>query len=321
MAAHVERETMKRMQWTMAAIAVCVAWCVLSMAAEPAPSSTPATVGRAYPGLASGALTHARLAELPQGVLLRSGDISVGEKDVAAAGAGTPEKVRAQLDKNGFFVLERIATSKLLAAAARQEAARANRDVSKSADGDVVKEYLSGVLDSIQISDAEVAAFYEQNKIMFGSAAPEAVKTQLAPYLREQKQQEAYRALIESLGEKTAIEVSAPWVKSQSLLTRDNPVDKARLSGKPSLVDFGSKGCVPCDMLAPILETLKKKFDGQANVLFVSVVEEEILAARYGIDSIPVQVFFDKEGKEVSRHVGFFPQQEIEKKLAEMGVK
>ena len=94
-----------------------------------------------------------------------------------------------------------------------------------------------------------------------------------------------------------------------------------KASGKPSLVDFGSKGCRPCDMLAPILETLTKKYDGQANVMFVSVVQEQILAARYGIEAIPVQVFFDKDGKEVSRHVGFLPQEEIEKQMAKMGVK
>jgi len=98
-------------------------------------------------------------------------------------------------------------------------------------------------------------------------------------------------------------------------------VGKARSSGKPSLVDFGSKGCGPCDMMAPILATLSKKYDGKANVLFVHVGEEQILASRYGIQSIPVQVFFDKDGREVFRHVGFFPQEEIEKKLAEMGVK
>ena len=58
-----------------------------------------------------------------------------------------------------------------------------------------------------------------------------------------------------------------------------------------------------------------------ANVLFVHVREQEILAARYGISSIPVQVFFDKAGKEVFRHVGFFPQEDVERKLKEMGVR
>ena len=55
-------------------------------------------------------------------------------------------------------------------------------------------------------------------------------------------------------------------------------------------------------------------------MLFVHVGQEQILAARYGIQTIPMQVFFDKDGKEVFRHVGFWPQEEIEKKLAEMGV-
>ena len=40
-----------------------------------------------------------------------------------------------------------------------------------------------------------------------------------------------------------------------------------------------------------------------------------------GIDSIPVQVFFDSDGKEVFRHVGFYPQEEIEKQMAKLGVK
>lgn len=44
-------------------------------------------------------------------------------------------------------------------------------------------------------------------------------------------------------------------------------------------------------------------------------------AARYGVQSIPVQIFFDKDGREVFRHVGFFPKDQITAKLAEMGVK
>ena len=98
------------------------------------------------------------------------------------------------------------------------------------------------------------------------------------------------------------------------------PVAQARASGMPSLVDFGAKGCRPCDMLAPILDTLRTKYAGKMNVLFVNVREEPALAAQYGIEFIPVQVFFDKSGKEVFRHTGFWPQEEIEKKAAEMGV-
>jgi thioredoxin 1 len=97
-------------------------------------------------------------------------------------------------------------------------------------------------------------------------------------------------------------------------------VDKARHSGKPTMVEFGAAGCVPCDMMQPILEQLRKDYPKKLNVVFVHVREEQILSARYGIRSIPVQVFFDAKGKEVFRHVGFFPQTEVDMQLAKMGV-
>ena len=173
----------------------------------------------------------------------------------------------------------------------------------------------------MNVSDEEIAEFYNQNKSTFGGATLESVKPQCGNYLLDQKQSEAVRKHIETIGQRMLIEVSAPWVKEQSAPARDNPVDKARMSGKPSMVDFGSHGCTPCDMMTPILETLSKKYEGKANVLFVHVGEEQLLAQRYGIESIPVQAFFDKDGKEVFRHTGFFPQDEIEKKFAEMGIK
>jgi len=115
--------------------------------------------------------------------------------------------------------------------------------------------------------------------------------------------------------------VSAFWGKEQAILARDNPVDKARKSGRPSLVDFGASGCRPCDMMAPILRNIEKKYKGTLNVVFVHVRKEQILASRYGVQGIPIQIFFDRDGKEVFRHTGFFSQKEIERKLKEMGVR
>jgi thioredoxin 1 len=74
-------------------------------------------------------------------------------------------------------------------------------------------------------------------------------------------------------------------------------------------------------MMQPILDNLRKKYPDKLNVVFVHVGENQILAARFGIESIPVQVFFDKTGREVFRHTGFYPQVEVEQKLAEMGVR
>jgi thioredoxin 1 len=57
------------------------------------------------------------------------------------------------------------------------------------------------------------------------------------------------------------------------------------------------------------------------NVVFIHVGEEQILEARFGIQSIPVQVFFDESGQEVFRHTGFFAAEDVNKQLMSMGVK
>jgi len=123
------------------------------------------------------------------------------------------------------------------------------------------------------------------------------------------------------MGQRTPIEVSAAWVKKQAELARDNPVDKARSSGKPTFANFGAKGCIPCDKMEPIREAIRKKYEGKLNVVFIHVRNDQILASRYGVQAIPLLVFFNAEGKEVFRHMGFFPQEKVEAKLAEMGVK
>ena len=211
-----------------------------------------------------------------------------------------------------------MATKSLLV---REAKASAGQDAAAGEERTLIQGYLSKVSEKLKVSDEEIAEFYKNNQDAVGGAALEKVKPQIAAYLREQKQQELVTQHVRALGQRNVIEVSATWTKAQAALAKDNPVDKARASGKPSLVDFGSKGCRPCDMLAPILATLKTKYEGQANVLFVSVRDEQILASRYGIEAIPVQIFFDKDGREVFRHVGFFPQDEIEKQMAKLGVK
>ncbi|HEX2948462.1 MAG TPA: thioredoxin family protein [Armatimonadota bacterium] len=154
-----------------------------------------------------------------------------------------------------------------------------------------------------------------------GGAAYDAVAKDLHDYVLNEKCQDTITAYIQSLSARTAVEVDGEWVKRQAATMLDNPVDKARRSGKPSIIDFGRGGCRPCDMMTPILEELKKTYAGQCNVLFCHVGENPLIAARYAVQSIPVQVFFDRDGHEVFRHVGFFPREQMLAKLAELGVK
>ncbi len=278
------------------------------------------TVDLACPGLASVSLGQAVLAKLPGGVLLRSGDVSLKTKDLEAEIAKAPPETREQLKKNSFFLLEQMATGKLLAKVARQDAAAKNVDISGKSDNEIIQKYFEGLTAGITASDSEAAAFYRENRDACGGATLEQMKGQLNQYLIQQKKQEFAANHVRNLGQTVPIEVSASWVKAQAVLARENPVDKARTSGMPTMVDFGADGCRPCDMMSPILEELVKEYAGKANILFVHVRQEQILAARFGIQSIPVQVFFDKNGQEVFRHTGFFPKEEIENQLKNLGL-
>ena len=279
----------------------------------------PALVCDVYPGLASSSLTYARLSDLPAGVILKTDTLTIKDTYLAGEIAKLPQQMQAQLKKNAFFMLENLATRRLLEVLAKAKTPE-QKEASPSDGQEMVQSYLKRLVADVNVSDAEVTKFYEENKDACGGATLDQVKDQLRQVVLQQKQQDAVDEHIRTLGQRMSIEVSASWTKEQAVLAKDNPVDKAKSSGKPSLVDFGSTGCRPCDMLAPILETLKKKYAGKLNVLFIHVGQEQVLAARYGIQSIPIQFFYDKEGKEIFRHVGFWPQVEIEKKLAEMGV-
>lgn len=77
------------------------------------------------------------------------------------------------------------------------------------------------------------------------------------------------------------------------------------VKGMVTMVDLGAKTCIPCKMMAPILVELEKEYKGKAAVVFIDVREDNSQADRFKIRAIPTQVFFDKNGREVSRHEGF----------------
>ena len=271
-----------------------------------------------YPGLTTGAMAFASVSTLPEGTLLKAGNLVINGKEISEEIAGADEKMQPALRKNAFFILEQMATFKLLLAEARAAAAESGDDISQKKEAAIIQDHLLSLMKTLEVTDEEIVVFYNGNTEMFGGATLAQVKPQVRQFLLQQKQQEFVNERIRTIGRRMSIEISAPWLKAQAALAKDNPVDIARASSRASLVDFGSTGCVPCDMMAPILVTLREKLKDKVNVLFIHVGEEPILASRYGVQSIPVQIFFDKTGKEFFRHVGFFPQEQIEKKLSEM---
>ena len=92
------------------------------------------------------------------------------------------------------------------------------------------------------------------------------------------------------------------------------------VKGMVTMIDLGAKRCIPCKMMAPILEKLGKEYTGRAAIVFLDVWEDRAPAKRFAIKGIPTQIFFDKEGKEVFRHLGFLSEEEIVRRLKDMGV-
>lgn len=93
------------------------------------------------------------------------------------------------------------------------------------------------------------------------------------------------------------------------------------VKGMVTMVDLGAKKCIPCKMMAPILEKLEKVYAGKAAIVFIDVWENKEAGQKFGIRAIPTQIFFDADGKEITRHTGFIPEEEITAQLSKMGVK
>jgi len=95
-----------------------------------------------------------------------------------------------------------------------------------------------------------------------------------------------------------------------------------QLTGKglPVLVDLGSDQCIPCKMMAPILEELKTEYAETLTVHFLDVSKQPALSKLYGIQLIPTQIFYDAAGKELFRHEGFYAKDDIFAKWKEFGV-
>jgi thioredoxin 1 len=88
----------------------------------------------------------------------------------------------------------------------------------------------------------------------------------------------------------------------------------------PRLLELGSVSCIPCQMMAPILDGLRREFAGRLQVDFIDVREHQEVAEVLGVRTIPTQVFFDASGRELFRHTGFFPKEDIVAKWRELGV-
>ncbi|MCK9161621.1 MAG: thioredoxin [Arcobacter butzleri] len=81
-----------------------------------------------------------------------------------------------------------------------------------------------------------------------------------------------------------------------------------------SMVDFWAPWCGPCRMIAPVIDDLAVDFEGKANICKVNTDEEQDLAVRFGVRSIPT-ILFMKDGEVVDQMIGAASKQAYADKL------
>lgn len=96
------------------------------------------------------------------------------------------------------------------------------------------------------------------------------------------------------------------------ILNKANFEEEVLKSDKPVLVDFWASWCGPCRMLAPTVDAIADDYASAVKVGKVNVDEENELAMRYKVASIPTLILF-KNGEAAERSVGVVPREDIVK--------
>jgi len=100
-------------------------------------------------------------------------------------------------------------------------------------------------------------------------------------------------------------------------LTSKNFEEEVLKADMPVIVDFFAIWCGPCQMQSPIISEIAEEYKEKVKVCKLNVNEEEEIAIKYGIESIPTILIF-KGGKIIDTSIGFISKMDLEKKINEL---
>jgi len=89
--------------------------------------------------------------------------------------------------------------------------------------------------------------------------------------------------------------------------------------GETMMLEFGSTQCHSCQEMGKLLYIIKEKHP-KSNIYFINLYEDMEAAKKYGVTMIPTQIYLDKKGKIVAKHIGKMEAAALERKLTKMGI-
>ncbi len=112
-----------------------------------------------------------------------------------------------------------------------------------------------------------------------------------------------------SAGDEKPRLMPTPFVKVQQLIAK----------GKPLMLEFGAESCYSCRVMGQLLYEIKQE-NPESNIYFIDIYKDMQYAKKYKIRMIPTQLFLDKNGKVLGKHIGIFKKEDLKSVLKEWGI-
>jgi thioredoxin 1 len=241
--------------------------------------------------------------------------------------ANLPEELRDVYEQEPEGILNQLIVMALLMQESRRRGLINVDDLHYLNDPQVqagIRRLLEMEIQSVDtVTDQEVTEFYQSHQSQMGGKSLSELKEHIHGIILANKQQQEINEFVGRLHANAAIitypeRLPKPSTPTLAASTAEE-FHRALGSGRPTVVDFGSNRCIPCIRLRPVLHALKDAHGDRINVIFMEINDNGDLARQYRVQLIPTLIFFDADGREVHRKMGFMDRKSMEKVLHDLG--